>query len=143
MEQVQAQVQPGEQLALVAYKEQFLLYLAGPSVNFGHRRWLEGEQEGYDASAWLTAAPNRVLLVPQDQLKECFGAYARLAGEASDEKWFLVRAPASESCAAKGDAGRAIYYPTQLCTTDEPVMSVARRTRGSISFHAVDFSLCS
>jgi 4-amino-4-deoxy-L-arabinose transferase-like glycosyltransferase len=106
-----SQVTADEQLALVAYKEQFLLYLDRPTVNFGHRRFLEGPQESYDASAWLNAAPNRVLLVPQDQLKECFGAYARLAGESSDEKWFLVRAPAAESCAAKGDARRAIYYP--------------------------------
>lgn len=106
-----SQVNADEQLALMAYKEQFLLYLDRPTVNFGHRRFLEGPQEAYDASAWLNAAPNRVLLVPQDQLQECFGAYARLAGESSDEKWFLVRAPAAERCAAKGDAQRAIYYP--------------------------------
>ena len=52
-----AQVQAGEQLALVAYKEQFLLYLDRPTVNFGHRRWLEGPQESYDAAAWLNAEP--------------------------------------------------------------------------------------
>ena len=63
---VLAQVKPGEELALVAYKEQFLLYLDRPTVNFGHRRWLEGPQESYDAAAWLNAAPHRVLLVPAD-----------------------------------------------------------------------------
>ena len=45
MRAVLAQVKPGEELALVAYKEQFLLYLDRPTVNFGHRRWLEGPQE--------------------------------------------------------------------------------------------------
>jgi hypothetical protein len=107
---VLTQVTADEQLALVAYKEQFLLYLDRPTVNFGHRRFLEGPQESYDASAWLNALPNRVLLVPQDQLTPCFRANARLAGESSDEKWYLVRAPAENSCAGKGDAKRAIYY---------------------------------
>jgi hypothetical protein len=79
-------------------------------VNFGHRRFLEGPQESYDAAAWLNATPQRVLLVPERQLASCFGANARLAGEASGEKWYLVRSPAEESCARKGDALRAIYY---------------------------------
>ena len=35
---VLTQVNADEQLALVAYKEQFLLYLDRPTVNFGHRR---------------------------------------------------------------------------------------------------------
>ena len=107
---VLTQVTADEQLALVAYKEQFLLYLDRPTVNFGHRRFLEGPQESYDASVWLNAQPNRVLLVPQDQLTPCFRSNARLAGESSDEKWYLVRAPAEDSCAEKGDAKRAIYY---------------------------------
>ena len=69
---VLAQVKADEELALVAYKEQFLLYLDRPTVNFGHRRWLEGPHESYDASAWLNAAPHRVLLVPADKLATLF-----------------------------------------------------------------------
>ena len=105
-----AQVKPEEELALVAYKEQFLLYLDRPTVNFGHRRWLEGPQESYDASAWLDAAPNRVLLVPADQLQPCFSANPMRAGMSTGEEWFLIHAPAAQSCAAKGDARRAIRY---------------------------------
>ena len=63
---------PTEQLALVAYKEQFLLYLDRPTVNFGHRRWREGPQESHDAAAWLNAGRDRVLLMPGDQLNPCF-----------------------------------------------------------------------
>ena len=86
------QVKPTEELALVAYKEQFLLYLDRPTVNFGHRRWLEGPQESYDSSAWLNAGPMRVLLVPEDGLEPCFEASDRTkAGRSSDEEWFLVR----------------------------------------------------
>ncbi|MEO8063328.1 MAG: glycosyltransferase family 39 protein [Pseudomonadota bacterium] len=105
-----AQVKPGEELALVAYKEQFLLYLDRPIVNFGHRRVFEGPQESFDASAWLDAAPDRVLLVPADQLAPCFVANATKAGVTSGEEWSLVRAPAAASCVEKGDAHRAIRY---------------------------------
>ncbi|HEX6396172.1 MAG TPA: hypothetical protein VFZ95_01995, partial [Steroidobacteraceae bacterium] len=105
------QVRPTEELALVAYKEQFLLYLDRPTVNFGHRRWLEGPQESYDASAWLAAGPMRVLLVPEDGIKPCFEAADRTrAGRSSDEDWYLVRGPASADCASKGDASKAIHY---------------------------------
>jgi 4-amino-4-deoxy-L-arabinose transferase-like glycosyltransferase len=108
-----AQVKPGEELALVAYKEQFLLYLDRRTVNFGHRRWLEGPQESYDAAAWLNAKPHRVLLVPESTLKQqqrCFSTEMTNVGRSSDDAWFLVRPPAVQSCAEKGDAARAISY---------------------------------
>lgn len=115
-------VRPDEQLGLVAYKEQFLLYLDRPSVNFGHRRWQEGPQEYFDAAAWLNAGSNRVLLVPQEALipkdrfkpmqpeVPCFKDNVVDAGISSGARWFLVRAPAESACAALGDATRAIQY---------------------------------
>lgn len=120
MRGVLAQLPPSESLALVAYKEQFLLYLDRPTVNFGHRRWLEGPQESYDAAAWLNAVPNRVLLVPEEVLnptkggERCFVANAAKAGVTSSEEWYLVRAPAAETCAAKGDVGKAIQYDIKV-----------------------------
>lgn len=109
---VLAQVRPGEQLALVDYKEQFLLYLDRTTVNFGHRRGFEAGQESFDAAAWLNAAPDRVLLVPEKPFEtyRCFTANAVKAGRTSEEDWFLVRAPAVQNCAEKGDAARAIEY---------------------------------
>jgi hypothetical protein len=106
------QLKPDEQLALVAYKEQFLLYLDRPTVNFGHRRWLEGPQESYDSAQWLNAAPNRVLLVPESTVKKypCFLVSVTPAGRTSREEWFLVRTPAERSCAEQGDSSRAIAY---------------------------------
>ncbi|HET9473163.1 MAG TPA: glycosyltransferase family 39 protein [Steroidobacteraceae bacterium] len=104
------QLEADEEFALVAYKEQFLLYLDRPTSNFGHRRWLEGMQEAYDASAWLNAAPHRVLLVPADKLEPCFPTNATLAGASSGEAWYLVRGPAAQDCVRQGDAGRAIHY---------------------------------
>jgi hypothetical protein len=111
-----AQVKSGEQLALVNYKEQFLLYLDRPTVNFGHRRWQEGPQESHDAAAWLNAKPDRVLLVPEQTLKlyPCFVANLTNVGRSSDEDWFLVRPPAVQSCVERGDAARAILYEVNL-----------------------------
>jgi 4-amino-4-deoxy-L-arabinose transferase-like glycosyltransferase len=111
-----AQVNPKEQLALVAYKEQFLLYLDRATVNFGHRRWLEGPQESYDAALWLNAAPDRVLLVPDSTLKKypCFLVSLSPVGVTSREEWFLVRAPAERSCAEQGDSSRAISYAARV-----------------------------
>jgi 4-amino-4-deoxy-L-arabinose transferase-like glycosyltransferase len=121
-----SQVKPGEKLALVAYKEQFLLYLDRPTWNFGHRRWLEGPQESYDAAAWLNAEPGRVLLVPEQSLVPqdrfnpghtpvpCFVQNTVKVGRSSDDDWFLVRAPAEKACALLGDGARAIAYPARM-----------------------------
>jgi hypothetical protein len=117
MRAVQAGVKPGEELGLVAYKEQFLLYLDRPAVNFGHRRWQEGPQEAFDAAAWLNGAPNRVLLLPEDHLKAphtdmvCFPENRSAMGRSSSDHWFLVRAPATKECAALGNPAKAIRYP--------------------------------
>ncbi len=112
IESMLTQVPAGHTLGLVAYKEQFLLYIDEPSINFGHRRWLEGPQEAYDAAAWLEAAPDRILLVPEGSLEPCFAAARTriLAGNSSEDDWYLVGAPANAQCVAQGDAGRAIRY---------------------------------
>jgi 4-amino-4-deoxy-L-arabinose transferase-like glycosyltransferase len=99
------------ELGLLAYKEQFLLYLDRPIVNFGHARWREGAQEAYDASAWLNAGPGRVLLVPESVLAPCFVSTSRqLVGRSSSDRWVLVKGQAETVCAEKGDGSRAIRY---------------------------------
>jgi hypothetical protein len=118
-----AQVLPHEELGLVAYKEQFLLYLDRPTFNFGHRRWQEGPQEYFDAAAWINQSSDRVLLVPEEALEAqdrsttrqpaipCFKNHVAKVGTTSGDDWFLVRPPAEPACAALGDARRAIRYP--------------------------------
>ncbi|MEY2854575.1 MAG: hypothetical protein RL030_1707 [Pseudomonadota bacterium] len=107
-----ARVGPDELAGLMAYKEQFLLYLDRPTVNFGHRRTQEGDQEGFDAAAWLAASPGRVLLVPAGAaLDLCFAnAQRESAGITSGDEWFLVRGSPSPDCISRGDAARAILY---------------------------------
>lgn len=106
-----ARVGPHETLGLVGYREQFLLYLGRPTVNFGHRRWVEGDQEAFDASSWLAGGSDRVLLVPEKSLARCFSTARRESvGRTSRESWFLVRGAPSMECVRIGDARRAIAY---------------------------------
>jgi 4-amino-4-deoxy-L-arabinose transferase-like glycosyltransferase len=110
-EGVVAQVPGSKELAFVGYKEQFFLYVDRPTVSFGHRRWVEGPQEAYDAASWINAAPDRVALIEANTAKECFSdSPQRIAGKTSGDTWLLVEAPADSACAARGDASRANRY---------------------------------
>jgi 4-amino-4-deoxy-L-arabinose transferase-like glycosyltransferase len=110
-EEVVAQVPATKELAFVGYKEQFFLYADRPTVNFGHRRWLEGPQEAYDAARWINSGPDRVALIEANSAKECFSASPqRIAGKTSGDTWLLVEAPADPACAARGDPRRAHRY---------------------------------
>jgi 4-amino-4-deoxy-L-arabinose transferase-like glycosyltransferase len=99
------------ELGLVAAREQYLLELTRPSVNFGHARWRDWQAEAADAAAWLAQRPGRALLVPERVRAECF-AEARSVelGPANRETWYLVSGAADEACVARGDASRAIPY---------------------------------
>lgn len=111
MAAVQQQVEPEEELGMLAYKEQFLLHLTRASVNFGHRRWREGDAEAHDAARWLASDRQRVLLAPDYFVEKCF-ATASLTplGESSRNAWFLVRGRPDESCVALGDPSKVIRY---------------------------------
>ncbi len=105
MARVVSAVPPGVELGMVNYREQFLLQSTGPTVNFGHRRWREGDREPRDAARWLNAAPGRRLLVEQALLAPCFAnSPRRFVARASRSDWFLVAAPAAADCARQGEA---------------------------------------
>jgi len=111
MRKVEAMTADVRELGLVAYKEQYLLQLRRPSINFGHARWREAEQEAADAAAWQAQRPGRVLLVDDPTHKLCFeSTAARQVGVASREQWFLVEGPANPACVARGNAAAAISY---------------------------------
>jgi 4-amino-4-deoxy-L-arabinose transferase-like glycosyltransferase len=111
MQHVLAKVPKGTDLAVSSYKEQFLLYLDRPIVNFGHARWREGNQETYDAAAWLNARPGRVLLLPASSIEPCFRQTLRQdVGAASGDQWVLASGKADETCASQGRSDRAIDY---------------------------------
>jgi 4-amino-4-deoxy-L-arabinose transferase-like glycosyltransferase len=116
MREMLARVPPGMTLGMISYKEQFLLHTDRPTVNFGHRRWLEGPQEAYDAAAWLNQTQGRVLLIPAVAQEPCFRSARTTidAGNTTRESWLLVSAPAAAECAAQGNANRAILYSHRL-----------------------------
>ncbi len=122
MQRVLATVPAGDTLGLVAYKEQFLLHLDRPTVNFGHRRWRSGDAETADAANWLAAAPDRVLLVPDALLAPCFAGTARIQpmGVSAGERWSLVSGVPDAVCVARGDASRAIAYPAPAYVASHP-----------------------
>ncbi len=100
------------ELGLVGAKEQYLLELRRPSVNFGHARWREKENEAADAAAWYAARQGRALLMDARTRELCFaqGAATEL-GRANRQQWFLVTSgPADAACIAAGDLRRARMY---------------------------------
>ncbi len=113
MARVEAAAAAHPELGLVGSREQYLLQLRRPSVNFGHARWREREVEAADAAAWLAADPRRALLVERRARAWCFpGASALDLGPANGDHWYLVSGEPDAACATRGDAGRArIYVP--------------------------------
>jgi len=111
--QVSAAVPKDRELGLLAYKEQFLLYLDRDTVNFGHARWREGDAEAFDAARWLSGSEQRVLLVPEHFIERCFSrSPRRLVGQSSDDRWYLVSGQPSRECVERGDPRKVIRYPT-------------------------------
>jgi hypothetical protein len=60
------------ELGVVAYGEGNLLMSRRTTVNFGHSRWRQWEQEADDAAAWFAAKPGRVLLINEPVRLRCF-----------------------------------------------------------------------
>jgi 4-amino-4-deoxy-L-arabinose transferase-like glycosyltransferase len=102
---------PGRELALAAFKEQYLLYLQRPIVHFGHARWRERQKEAADAARWLSERDGRQLVVDAEIKDLCFPrAQSVSLGEANRTEWFLVLAGGNASCVRQGDAGAAMRY---------------------------------
>ena len=102
-------VPKGAELGVVAWREQFLLYLSRPITHFGHSRWREEREEAEDAAAWLAAMPGRVLLVNGRNLEKCFGSTERSwIGKSGRQNWWLVRGRPDAECVAKGNKVRKL-----------------------------------
>jgi 4-amino-4-deoxy-L-arabinose transferase-like glycosyltransferase len=102
---------PRQELALVAFKEQYVLNARREIVHFGHARWREAEQEMADAALWLSGKAGRQLVVNDDAREACFRhARAQSLGAANRSEWFLVKGGADPACVARGKPGAAHYY---------------------------------
>jgi hypothetical protein len=108
---LEATADPKRELGLLAYHEHFLWQLKRPSVNFGHRRFREGDAETFDAAAWLAADASRQLLVSEHMLRPCFSAAtSRLVGDSSRGDWYLVTGSPSADCVRRGNAAHVFQY---------------------------------
>ncbi len=114
MRQVEAQAARAgaeRELGLVAYKEQYLLYLTRPIVNFGHGRWQESQQEAADAAVWLAANPNRLLLIDDILRRQCFSAaQSQPVAAANGIQWSLVSGTPDPKCVSQGRISAARSY---------------------------------
>jgi hypothetical protein len=108
---LEATADPARELGLLAYHEHFLWQLKRPSVNFGHRRFREGDAETFDAAAWLAADSSRQLLVSEHELDPCFASTTmRLVGDSSRGDWYLVSGAPVAGCVARGNAQHVFHY---------------------------------
>jgi len=111
MEQVEQTLPPGAELALLYFKEQFLLFSHRPLTHFSYLAPLE--QQERNAWIWMREAPNREILVPTDAQLACFDvAKAISLGEAHRREWVLFAADAMRpTCAAPARVQRFTYRP--------------------------------
>lgn len=111
MEQVERQLPANTELALIYFKEQFLLFSHRPLTHFSYLAPLE--QQERNAWVWMREAPNRQLLVPTDAKLDCFDVTKAVSlGEAHRREWVLFGADAMRpACAAPSRAQRFVYRP--------------------------------
>lgn len=100
MRRAAAHLAPGDQLALVAWKEQMLLMADRPARTFGFRRDAAGQLR--DAVAWQRHAPARRWILMEDTaLVPCIDrARAIDVGSSNRREWWLVPAVATSRCMA-------------------------------------------
>ena len=80
----------GAELGLADWRAQQLLHLDRPVTHFGSRR-ADRRQEILDAAAWLSEAPGRLLLAPEEYRTWCFRNQAGISlGYAHRRNWYLL-----------------------------------------------------
>ena len=100
---------PGGEIALVQWKEQFVLHADRPIHHFGYfREDLEGEAR--EAAAWVLAAPRRVVLLPRESLAPCFDATRCVdLGQRHRKLWLVASGDAvTPACGGGGGDERAV-----------------------------------
>jgi 4-amino-4-deoxy-L-arabinose transferase-like glycosyltransferase len=93
MADVTGHLRPGEELGILAWREQFVLQAGRPVTTFGYGR-SDMEREGRDGAAWLVARPGRALMVTSKQL-QCFDSRRLIELPRNARRdWYLARAEA-------------------------------------------------
>jgi hypothetical protein len=96
---VEASTASVPELGCVACREENLLMSHRVTVNFGHARWSDWEQEADDAAAWFAEKPGRVLLVNERVQQRCFAnSTLQPLQDGNRDPWFLVSAGVDADC---------------------------------------------
>ena len=108
---VEQKLPAGSELALLYFKEQFLLFSQRPLTHFSYLAPLQ-EQER-NAWIWMHEAPHRFLLVPTDAELTCFDVSKTVSlGEAHRREWVIYGAESMRaSCEAPRQVRRYVYRP--------------------------------
>jgi hypothetical protein len=120
------QLKPTEELAILGWKEQYLLFFKQPVRHFGFRRHHEQAVKvlnnrlalpvTLEAINWLGQQPNRVVLIPEKRVSNCFVAnQAKLAGYANRESWYLLTyEDVNPQCIVKMTDVEALLYDAKI-----------------------------
>ena len=103
VEAVIERVDPGQELALVGWPEQFLLYFDRPVTHFGYRR--DHQDEMADALNWLSRDPSREVLVARQAVTDCLISERNVeeVGRAHRRDWLLIPGTAlNQACVPGG-----------------------------------------
>lgn len=91
MNRVAAQIGPGTELGIVAWREQFALHMDRPVTTFGYGR-RDLDRETLDGAKWLEQSQQRWLMVPEESFEFCFDREKSIRlGARSRRIWYLVR----------------------------------------------------
>lgn len=98
MQRAAGYMRPGDELALVAWKEQNLLMADRPARTFGFRR--DAAAQLRDALAWQRQAPaTRWIMLEDTALPACVDATRAIdVGHSNRREWWLLPAPAASAC---------------------------------------------
>ena len=111
MGQVEQKLPPQSELALLYFKEQFLLFSQRPLTHFSYLAPLE--QQERNAWVWMREAPQRFLLAPTDAALTCFDAARTVSlGEAHRREWVIYGAESLRTrCEPPVHLRRYLYRP--------------------------------
>ena len=114
MQRLEQRLEPGREVGLLLFKEQFLLFSHRPLVHFSYLAPLE-EQER-NAWLWMKEDPSRVLLVPKPLGLHCFdGTKRQELGDAHRREWALLDAATlAASCEPPERPVRYTWRPQRM-----------------------------
>lgn len=105
----------------VTCREENLLMSQRVTVNFGHARWSDWEQEADDAAAWFAGKPGRMLLVNERVRQRCFAnSTLQPLQDGNREPWFLISAGVHTDCVRRGHESAALTYTPARQRNDGP-----------------------